>query len=315
MHKTIFLLIILLTSLYSLEIKPTFQIKTKGFVTDFIFDNPYVYVGNDVGSIEVFDLLTLKKVDEIQIEKFLTTKQKWIYPKIISLDKFENKMLFLTTSTHGFTNIWLYENFKLTKIISNKDKLSIKEVKILDNDNYLFATIANEVIKYNTHDSYKVYKSHLEQSSFSDMSLNEDKTKAIVASESGRVTLFDIKSGKKLREYESLNVDNVYKIDFKQNNIITAGKDRRVGVYLNNQEEYYIKSNFLVYSVALSPDGKTGIYSSGFDSDLQTFNLYTKKKEHTLVGHFAVPTNIKFISKKQIFSSSDEKKLFYWILP
>lgn len=300
---------------FSTEIKPKFIIKTKAFVSDFVFDDPYIYIGNNEGSIEVFNLVNFKKVDEIQLERILSAKQELVYPKIISIDKYKNKLLFSSTTLKGYTNVWLYENFKLSKIISKKDKLFIKELKIINNENFLFATLANEVIKYNIKDSYKAYTSHLEQSSFSDMDINNNNTKAVVSSESGRVTLFDVENGKKLKEYESLNVDNVYKLAFEKNNIITAGKDRRVGVYLHDKEDYYIKSNFLVYCVALSPSGEIGVYSKGEENILQTFNVYTKKEQYELKGHFTVPTNIKFINEKQLFSSGDEKKLFYWLLP
>lgn len=63
-----------------------------------------------------------------------------------------------------------------------------------------------------------------------------------------------------------------------------------VGVYRENKEPYHIKSNFLVYSVGLSPSSETGVYSSGHDHHLQLFNTKDGSRTDSLVGHYATPT-------------------------
>lgn len=61
---------------------------------------------------------------------------------------------------------------------------------------------------------------------------------------------------------------------------ITAGQDRRVAVDQENQDSYYLKSDFLVYCVGLSPSAEIGIYTDGEDNYLQIFNIQTKQKGH-----------------------------------
>ncbi len=57
--------LIINTSLYTKIITPTFAITSKGFVNDFVIDNNKIYVANDEGSVEVFNLHTKELVDEI----------------------------------------------------------------------------------------------------------------------------------------------------------------------------------------------------------------------------------------------------------
>jgi WD40 repeat protein len=192
--------------------------------------------------------------------------------------------------------------------------MTIKEARFLDNENFIFGTLGYEIIKYTINDNYSTYKVQLEQSSFSDMELSEDKNIIISASESGQVTISDSKSGKILKTYNSLNVDNIYKIAFKHGNIITAGQYRRVGVYPIDAKPYYIKSDFLVYCVGLSPSGKIGVYSSGEDNSLQLFNVKTGTKTDKLIGHKAIPSTIKFFDEKGLFSAGYENSIFYWHL-
>ena len=77
-------------------------------------------------------------------------------------------------------------------------------------------------------------------------------------------------------------------------------------------DEYYLKSDFLVYSVGLSPSGKIGVYSSNTDNDLQLFYTKNGNKSHILKGHYAIPTTIKFYDEKSLFSAGYENKIFYW---
>ena len=299
---------------YTKIIKPTFILKSKGFVNDFVFDDAKLYIANDEGSVEIFDLRTQKLVDEIFIEPIFTTKQIWQNSKILSVDRHNGKTLIVSTSKGAYRDVWMHDGKELKHIVKVEDKISIKEARFVDDDKFIFGTLGYEMMLYNTNDSYSSYKNHIEQSSFSDLALSEDKKTMITASESGQVTLSDIKTGKILKKFPPLNLDKIYQISYKNGNIITGGQDRRVAVYPKDLKPYYIKSDFLVYSVALSPSGKQGIYSSDQDSTLQLFDIQTGKKTYKLIGHYAIPTAIKFYDEKSLFSAGYEDKIFYWRL-
>ncbi len=297
---------------YAKEIKPTFILKSKGFVNDFILDDTKLYVANDEGSVEVFDLKTLKLIDEIFIDPIYTKKMKWINSRILSVDRHNGKTLIVSSSKSAFRNVWIHDGKKLKHIIKLKDKLAIKEARFISDEQIMFGTLGYDMILYNLNDSYHTYSKHMEQSSFYDLELSEDKQTMVTSSESGQVILTDVKTGKILKKFIPLNLDKVYQVAYQNGTIVTAGQDRRVGVYPKTIKPYYIKSDFLVYCVGLSPNGKIGIYSSSENSKLQLFNVPTGDKNDILIGHYAIPTKIKFVDEKSLFSAGYENKIFYW---
>ncbi len=302
----------LLSLIIARDIKPTFIIESKGFVNDFVIDGTSMYVANDEGSVEVFDLETQKLIDEIFIDPIYTKKLVWQNAKILSVDRFDNKTLIVSNSTNAFRNIWVHNGTKLKHIIKQKDEVAIKEARFLTKDTFMFGTLGYEMIVHNEDDSYNTYKVQVEQSSFSDLALSEDKTTMVTACESGQITISDTKTGQPIKKLKPINLDKVFQVAYKNNVIITAGQDRKVAVYVANKEPYFIQSDFLVYTVGLSPDGRTGIYSSDEDSNLQIFDTQSGNKSHKLIGHYAIPTTIKFYDNKSLFSAGYENKIFYW---
>lgn len=310
--KKICLILLLVNFTFAKDIKPIFVLETRDLVYDFVLDGSYLFASNAMGTIEVFDLFKQKKVDEIVLPPMYNMHGEQVTSKILSVDRLNGKTLFVSTTLKGFRDVWLHDGRNLKHMIKAENKLSVKEARFIDDGSFILGTIAHEMILYNINDSYKTYRKHIEQSSFSDLVLSEDKKTMISSSESGRVTLTDVKTGEILKFFESQNVDNIYKIDYKNGTIITAGQDRRVGVYPKDSDPYYIKSDFLVYTASLSPSGKTGVYSSGEENSLQVFNTKTKEKTDKLIGHYATPRTIKFFKENELFSSGDDNKIFYW---
>ncbi|WP_072681874.1 WD40 repeat domain-containing protein [Arcobacter sp. LA11] len=310
--KYFFILLFFLINLNAKDIKPIFVLETRDLVYDFVLDGSNLFVSNAMGTIEVFDLFKQKKIDEIVLPPMYNVHGEQVTSKILSVDRHNGKTLFVSTTLKGFRDVWLHDGMNLKHIIKAENKLAVREARFIDDEKFILGTVAHEMILYNMSDSYKTYRKHLEQSTFSDVVLSEDRKTMITSSESGRVTLTDVKSGEVIKIFESQNVDNIYKIDYKNGNIITAGQDRRVGVYPKNSEPYYIKSDFLVYTASLSPSGNIGVYSSGEENNLQVFNVNTKKKMNKLIGHYSTPTTIKFIRENELFSAGDENRVFYW---
>ena len=315
-NKYILLLstIVIFTSLtlYAKDIEPTFILKSKGFVNDFVFDEGKLYVANDEGSVEVFDLSTQELVDEIFIDPIYTTKLEWQNSRILSVDRRAGKTLLVSNAKGPFRNVWLHDGKTLKHIIKVADKMPIKEARFITDNKFLFGTLGYEMILYTASDSYNSYTSHLEQSSFSDLELSEDKKTMVTASESGRVIVSDVKTGQMIKKLPVLNLDKVYQLSYRNGNIITGGEDRKVGVYPKDGKPYFIKSEFLVYSVGLTPSGKIGVYSCDEHSTLQLFDVETGEKKDKLFGLYAIPTTLKFYDEHGLFSAGYENKIFYW---
>lgn len=311
----LFLIIsVLLLSLDARDIKPLFRLHASGVVTDFVIDGFELYASTDIGSIDVFDIRTRKVTRQITIEPLKDFKGELIPAKIFSVDRLNGKTLFVSGSADGYRNVWVHDGRELKNIIRPSDKLVIQEARFIDDEKILFGTLDYDMILYDTQERYQAYKHQIAQGAFSDIELSEDRSTMITADESGEITVSDVKSAETLALLSSENVDKVYKVAYSNGTVITAGQDRRVGVYPKGGEPYHIKSDFLVYCAGLSPDGSVGVYASGEENDLQLFDVSSGKKRDRLIGHFATLTTIRFLNQNELFSAGDENDIFFWSL-
>ena len=314
MKKLLLIITLFVSLLDAKEISPTFKLKSMGFVNDFTVHKNIIYVANDEGSVDVFDLSTGKLINQIVLDLVTTMVQDLIPPNILSVDYLNDKLLIVSTGSGPYKNVWIYENLQLKKIIGEEKKLTIKEARFIDDEKIMLGTFASEVILHDIGESYNVYKRHVTQSTLGDIQLSEDKTKVVMSDESGEIRLLDVKTSKTLKVFDSQNVDNVYHVAFAKGIIITAGQDRRVAVYQEGVKDYHIKSDFLVYCVGISPSGKVGVYSSNEQHHLQLFNTKTQKEMDTLIGHKGMVNQIKFINEKELFSVERSPFVYYWRL-
>jgi WD40 repeat protein len=313
-HKIAIILILSFSLLYPKEIHPTFKLESMGFINDFAVHKSIIYLGNDEGSVDVFDLTTGKLINQIVLDLVTTRLGDLISPNVLSVDYLNGKLLIVSTGAGSYRNVWIYQNLQLKKIIAEDKKLTIKEARFIDDEKLLLGTFSSEVILHDIGESYNVYKRHVTQSTLCDIQLSEDKTKVIMSDESGEIRLLDVKTSETLKVYDSQNVDKVYHVAYAKGVIVTAGQDRRVAVYQEGKKDYHIKSDFLVYCCGISPSGKVGIYSSNEKHHLQLFDTKTEKKLDTLIGHKGMVNQIKFINEKELFSVERSPYIYYWRL-
>lgn len=313
--KILFLLFFaIICTIFAKDITPISSYYSVGFVSDFAVDKNKLYIANDMGSVDIFDIQTTKMLEQVWLPAITSSMDKIIPTPILSVDYAHEKLLIASVAQSGYREVWLYENHILKKIAAEDKKLSIKEARFLDDQKIVFATLDSEMILYDSLENYNIYRSQISQSAMGDIALSSDKTKIIFCDESGEVKVLDAKSSKTLQSHASQNVDNIFRVAYANGVIITAGQDKRVGVYAPNQKPYHIKSNFLVYCVGISPSGETGVYSSGEDGDLELFDIKTKAKKGRLLGHKGVVNQIKFISENELFSSSRDNIVLRWKL-
>ncbi|WP_321778770.1 nitrate reductase [Sulfurimonas sp.] len=303
-----------MTNIYAKDISPTFKLKSVGFVNDFVIHQNYLYAANDLGVVDVFDIKKRKIIKQIILPTIINDMDKLITPNILSVDYIDGKILMVSMGKKAYSNVWIYENNELKNIINEEKKLAIKEARFIDGTKIVFGTLGSEVILRDTTENYNIYKTHISYSALGDMLLSSDKKEMIIVDEGGEVKLIDAISSKVKKIYKGQNVDNIFHVAYKNGVILTAGQDRRMAVYIKNQKPYYIKNDFLVYCVGLSPSAKVGVFSSGEENYLQLFNPETKEFKDRLVGHKTPPNNIVFINEKELFSSDARREIFYWRL-
>jgi len=314
MHKTVLILLLLLHTLYAKDITPITSIETSGIVSDFVEDKGYLYVATDAGIVDIVDLSRQEIIKQIKFAPLQTAQGDTVPARVHCIDRFDGKTLMVTSDTNAYRNVWIDDGKTLKKIIDSKQHMMPKSAYFSSRNKIVFGSFGSDVILYDSDENSKRYERHISESTMGGMILSPDKKKMIVADESGEVRLIEVNTSKVLKTFSSEHVDNIYRVAYANNILVTAGQDRRVGVYRENAKAYHIKSDFLVYAVGLSPSGRTGVYSSGFEHDLQLFNTANGNKGDRLIGHYAIPGKILFINETSIISAGDEEKIFFWKL-
>ena len=111
LSKLFIIFSLLAGTVYAQEIKPLFRLKTSGIVADFVIDGLRLYAANDQGIIDVFDLTTRKITGQILLPPVKDFQDKPLAAKILSVDRFEGKTLFVATGEHGYRNVWMHDGY------------------------------------------------------------------------------------------------------------------------------------------------------------------------------------------------------------
>ena len=299
-------------------LNPVHKLKADGAVTDLLKDGNTLYCATDNASINVFSLQSRKLLYRVSFPKIKDFMGDVINPKVYDIDKLPGKtnLIAAVQGAHGYTNVYLVEKTKITLLIKDvESKMMIKRVKFMNEQTILLGLLSNELVRIDIQTKKVIYRVQISAYTFSDIVMNKARTEVITADESGIIHIIDAASGKIIKELSGNNVDNVYQIDYKGSTIICGGQDRRLSVYhRNNAQNYYLQSNFLIYSVGLSPSGKIGAYSADENNDIQVFNTISKQKIALLQGSETVITKILFTSENELITSSDDPNILFWKL-
>lgn len=311
--KLLFTLLFLLSILFSNEVKPKQTYLASGAVTDLVLKNDLLYVATDASSIDIFDAKKAQIKTSIKIPKIKDFMGDKIDSKIYSVDLIKNKIMFVSQGEKGFREIYEYIDGKILPIINTQKKMYITKAEYLNENKIIFSLLSNQLFVYDISKKEFIWEKQVSQSKFSNFVLNEDKSKIFIADESGIIKQIATKTGKLEKEFSSLNVDNVFQIDFKNDVLITAGQDRRCGIY-SKFDKYYKQADFLIYSAGLSPSGKIAGFASDEENNITIFNTQSNKDLYILSGHKMTLTNIMFIGENELFTSSDSNEVYYWKL-
>ena len=312
--RYIFIVLILFISVVAKEIKkPNKEYMFSGSVIDMLYKDEKLYCATNKSSVEVMDIKSKKIVQTIKVKKIKDFMGDTIDAKIYSVDVYKKSILLLSQAKSSYREVYLFKNKKLINIISVDAKLDIARAKFLDNENIIFALLGNDIISYNIKTKKENWKIQASQSKFSYFTLNEKKSEIAVADESGDIHIYDTKSSKLLKVLSGQNLDNVFQVSYKNRTIATAGQDRRVVVYdRDSSSAYYKTSNFLIYSVALSPSAKLVAYASDENNNVTVFKTSTHTNLATFGGNEMTLSKIVFKNEHEFFVASDNKIVNYY---
>ncbi len=296
------------------EVHPTLKIKTAGAITDFFIENSKVVLSTDGGTIETYNINTGKQTDFVQLPQMKDFMGDDVPTKIYSIDKVMGKLLVVTQGHHGFRNVSTFENGKQEEIFNaDKDKLMIKKARWINNNTILLGLMSNDLILFDVGQKKVICELSISPYTFSDFSLTTDKQFVFTADESGIVHKIEVNNCLVKQEFTGINVDNIYQIVTKNRIVISAGQDRRVGVYNTIiGEDYFLQKGFLVYSVGLNAEGSIGAYSATEDNKISIFKTASRNESCVLSGHESVVTKMAFFDDHTLISAGDDQYLMIW---
>lgn len=313
---SIFLLIS--SFVFAQEIAPRLMIQASGNVQSIVMHSSNIVVGTNAGTIEIYKLQDASLVKKIQFDAIKDFTGEEVAPKIFSVDVNEATQDYLAVvqASSGARRLVLIEKGLKKELISDKENLFITKAKFIDNHRVLIALMSNELILLDTKSNQKYYKIQVNPSHFSDFALDESKNLVASSCESGEISVVDVATGKIIYVLSGGNVDNVYKVDFKNQKVLSAGQDRRGIIYDTKTKAYdRYDSDFLIYAGALSPSSKFGAFAFNEDNNIVIFDLMTKAKLYTLKGQKSTLNTIIFANEKELVSGSDDKFIMIWRLP
>jgi len=314
---------LLVLNLNATDLKPNYIYEASGGVTDIVSDDTKIFVATDASGVDIFDLKTKELIQKIKVPQIKDFMGDVIDSKIYNVDVYNGKVLLTAQAAKGFREVHIYQNGVLQTAIGIDKKMFISKAKFVDDNTIVFSLLSNEMYLYDLVKKKIIWRIDVRpddadfNSTFADFALNEDRTLVVVADESGDLKIVDIKKAKVIKVLANKNLDKVFKVDIKNNKIITAGQDGRCVVYnLKNSSDYFLREKkwFLIYGAGLSPSGKYGAYSSDENNNVTVFNTNTKSKIFKLTTNLMTLSSILFINEDEIIITTDSNKFNYYNL-
>ncbi len=313
------LFVSLLTIVYAFALSvvtPTQEIEVAGVAKDIVLHDNTLVIATDNGVVQIYDYKDKVFSKKITLPKVQDFTGDLVPARIFSVDTFGLSYVFLSDSGKGgYANLWIHDKNTTKQILSHTDKIAAIKVRFISKEKILLGLLSNEAVLFDIKDKKEIFRTQLNESKFSDFALNNDKTQAVFACESGVLSVIDTKTGKVLKELKSVNVDNVYKVDFKKNIISGAGQDRRGALYdVTTEEGEYIEGSFLIYATGLSPSAQKVAFAMDEKNNISIYNRSTKSKTAQLQGQKSTLNTILFKDENILFSSSDDNTVMMWKL-
>jgi len=291
-------------------------IEVDGAVSDIQYSGGKIFVATERGKVEIIDFETLKKIKVIEYPRFEDFMGELQLAKVFSVDVSpdQKKIITVVQASRGGREVYIYIDGTMEKIISRKMHLPIGKVRFVDNNRVIFGLSGDELVLFDISNRKMLYREPVGMSFFSDMEINDDKTKVAVVDESGDTRIAAVKTGKVIKIIEELNKDKAFDVDFRNNRVISGGRDKKAVYYNLSTDKYRIftADDFMVFSVALSPSGKKGAYLYNDKFDIKIVDTEAGNIIATLSGHKATPSNIRFIDENQLVVGCDDGKIYIW---
>ncbi len=291
-------------------------LNVEGAVTDMIYRSGKLYVATELGKIEVFELDRRERTVTFELPKVRDFTGELIPPKIFSVELFpdSDRLLLVVQGSSGYRELFLVEDGRLRKILDSGKRLMINEARLVSPDKALLSLVSDELLLLDLNKGSEIYRVQVGMSSLSDIQLNESRDKVAVSDESGVVSIVSTADGKVLKRLSGINVDKLYKLDYRRDTIMVGGRDRRVGLYfLRDGSKRRIDAEFLVFTVALSEDAKLGAFPYNEDNDVKIIETRSGRVVEVLRGQKSTVSVLLFL-KGNLLVGCEDGRILVWSL-
>jgi len=320
MHKGLLLFLWILIDVFFVngqsisKLRLLSETKCSAAITSISISDGKVLAGTESGCIDIFTIDNLKRKSKIILPLITDFMGDSIKPGVYSMDEMGATVLIVSQGKSGYSNVFIFSENKISQIIdSEKEKLPIKKASFVDDGKILLTTVGNELILMDINNLSVIYKKQISPYTFSNYVLSVDKSLVFTSDESGVVHQINVSDGNLQKEFEGMNVDNVYQLDYKTGIILTGGKDRRTGVYNTFfNDAFYLQHDFMVLCVALSPDGKYAAFMSSEKGEFSIFDTTTKEVLIIEEGRNSPLSDLVFVDDNTLLSADEKGKLYLW---
>ena len=320
--KRLFLLLLLPLLVVAAErVTPADTITVDGNVMDSVIYGERLYVGTDAGTLEIFDWTQKSCLTKLTYPKIHDFMGDLMSPKVfgVDFDPHSGALVVQLQAEGGERELLYYPKGPEStpiRLITADRHLAMREVRFVDSQRILIATMGNEMILYDLKKRKELWHNQISESVFSDYSLDETHKHVASSCESGELFVIDVATGEILQHYFDINKDNVFQVDFKNRHVLTAGKDKRAVLYnLPLKSHYIYTAGFFVYACALNRQATLSAFQIDERNDIGIYDNLTHRMLYRLSGQSSTINNIVFIDDKTVITSSDDNHILIWRLP
>ncbi len=318
--KIYFLLPFLLTLGFGAPLQPKLELNIKYEISSLELQEDTLFVSTTQGVLLVYDIKNpqnpiLKQTITLPSYKdFFDNSYK---PKIYNTaTNAQGEILIIAANGNSTRDIFLQKNDKLELLLEDQN---IAKAAWVSPTEVIFGFLSHEIALFNVATKTLIYQNQITNSSFSDMLYNAKDGILYTTGESGAIYIIDPESGTLIEKISNINKDRVFQIAFGGDKLVSAGNDRRVGVYtlesgtkLTRTDS--LKTSFLVYSVGISQNGENIAYMSDEFGEITITNSHNlNAPKITLKGVNGVANSI-FFYKDFVIVGCDGDTIYFFIL-
>lgn len=260
----------------------------------------------DNGEIEILDENFTQKMN-YKFPKIKTYFGDLIESRIFSADLLDDEILVLLSSNFGAQKL---------EILGKKDfdlkSENFKNAFFINKNLAILADLSGEIYFFDLQNGKISDPIKISSSSLSSVEISPNRKILVLASEGGKVYVFDIVS-KKILSQKSLHKDRIHDLAISSNLKIATGANDKSASFFDFKNDIIknFESEFLVYAVSISENGKTLAYQSSENGDITLINTQNFEISNIIKTNDGNLGSI-ILNNNFIVTSNFDKKIKVW---